>query len=289
MTRNVEWSWAGKPVVVGLDECGHGPSVLVLPALSSISTRAEMQPLIKRLESHARVFSVDWPGFGEKARPSIRWSPDALASFLEHLLRMVIPEVRMMVAAGHSATYALSYAAHHPGRFARLVLIAPTWRGPLPTMARRYHSLFARIKQAIELPLLGPLLYRVNVNRLMVRMMIAGHVYSEPRALSKDQFSTKWRVINAPGARFGSAAFVTGGLDLVASRSEFLALARRSDVPTLVIYGAETPPKSRSEMEALCHLPGIQSCVLPKGKLAVHEEYPDEVMRVLRPFLFPVV
>ncbi|MBV8526065.1 MAG: alpha/beta hydrolase [Acetobacteraceae bacterium] len=284
-SRDLEWFWGGKRVVVGLSESGRGPGVLLLPALSSISTRAEMQPLMDRLEATAHLFSVDWPGFGEQSRPNIRWSPDALSSFLDHLLRKVVPQARMIVAAGHSAAYALYHAAHHPGRFARLALIAPTWRGPLPTMAGGYRPVFARIKRLIELPVLGPLLYRANVNPLMVRMMVAGHVYSQPRALARHQFSNKWRVVNASGARSGSAAFVTGGLDRVTSRPEFLALTHRLDVPILVIYGAETPPKSRSEMEALCQSPGVQSCLLPKGKLAVHEEYPDEVWRVLKSFL----
>src|SRR5690349_8824053 len=101
-SRHVEWSWGGKPVAVGLDEAGHGPGVLLLPALSSISTRAEMHPLMDRLASIAHVMSVDWPAFGEQGRPDIRWSPDALSSFLDHLLHGVAPEACMIVAAGHS-------------------------------------------------------------------------------------------------------------------------------------------------------------------------------------------
>jgi pimeloyl-ACP methyl ester carboxylesterase len=112
----LERSWGGKPVVVALDERGSGPRVLLLPALSSISTRTEMRPLMDRLAPTARVISVDWPGFGEQGRPNIRWVPDALSSFLDHLLRVVVPEVRLVVAAGHSATYALHHAAHDPGR-----------------------------------------------------------------------------------------------------------------------------------------------------------------------------
>ena len=283
--RQVEWSWREKPVAVGLDERGSGPGVLLLPALSSISTRAEMRPLMDRLAPLMRAVSVDWPGFGAQGRPDMPWTPEALSSFLDHLLRAVVPDVRLVVAAGHAATYLLHHAAHHPGRLDRLALIAPTWRGPLPTMAGGERRLFARIKRAIETPVVGQLLYRANVNRFIVRMMAAGHVYSDPRALSGERLAEKQRVINAPGARFGSAAFVTGGLDRVASRTEFLALARRAGVPILVAYGQQTPPKSRAEMEALADVSGVQSCPLPHGKLGVHEEFPDQVARVIAPFL----
>ena len=47
---------------VGMDEAGSGPSVVLLPALSSISTRAEMHPLCDRLAPEFRVSTVDLSG-----------------------------------------------------------------------------------------------------------------------------------------------------------------------------------------------------------------------------------
>jgi hypothetical protein len=45
----IVWEWAGETVRLGLDRRGQGPSVLLLPALSSISTRRELRPLQERL------------------------------------------------------------------------------------------------------------------------------------------------------------------------------------------------------------------------------------------------
>jgi hypothetical protein len=82
-----------------------------------------------------------------------------------------------------------------------------------------------------------------------------------------------------------------------------------------VIYGAETPPRSRAEMEALAALaseasgqrgdskvrapdtrpepgssaqaalPGIRGVRLPRGKLAVHEEFSDATAEAVDAFL----
>ncbi len=287
VSDEVAWSWDGRSVSVGLDQTGRSPRVLLLPAPSSISTRAEMRPLMDRLRPAAAIASVDWPGFGERGRPDVRWTPSALSSFLDHLLTRVLPSVRLAVAAGHAATYLLHHAARHPGRLDRLGLIAPTWRGPLPTMAGGDRAMFPAIRRAIERPLIGPLLYRANVNPWVVRRMVAGHVYEDARVLAGTKLAAARRVIEAPGARFGSAAFVTGGLDRVRSRDDFLDLARRAGVPLLAIYGAGTPRRSRAEMAALGDLPGVRLHVLAAGKLGIHEEYPDQVARVLEPFLLP--
>jgi pimeloyl-ACP methyl ester carboxylesterase len=259
--------------------------VLLLPALSSISSRREMHPLQQRLARHYSTLSVDWPGFGEAARPQVDWTPEAYAAFLAFLLTSVMPHPYAIIAAGHAATYVLKHAGSASEPTTRLVLIAPTWRGPLPTMAGGHRPFFERLCRLVDRPAVGPLIYRLNVNPFMVRRMGAGHVYADPAFLNGERLRQKLAVVRAPGARFASVRFVTGRLDPLASRGAFLDLARRAAAPILVVYGAETPPKSRAEMEALAAVPGIRTARLPRGKLAVHEEFPDATFNAIAPFL----
>jgi pimeloyl-ACP methyl ester carboxylesterase len=284
-TRTLDWNWRGQTIRLGADAGGTGPKVLLLPALSSISSRREMRALQERLAPRYSTLSVDWPGFGDAARPQVDWTPDAYGAFLAFLLTSVIAHPYAIVAAGHAATYVLKHAADVPPAAARLVLIAPTWRGPLPTMAGGQRPFFDRLCRLVDRRGLGPLIYRLNVNRFMVRRMGAGHVYADPAFLSGERLRQKLGVVRAPGARFASVRFVTGRLDPLASRDAFLDLARRATVPILLLYGAETPLRSRAEMAALAAIPGIRTARLPQGKLAVHEEFPDATMDAIGPFL----
>jgi pimeloyl-ACP methyl ester carboxylesterase len=284
-TRQVSWSWQGHEIPLGLDEAGDGPAILLLPALSSISTRREMHLLMRGLASRFHTIAPDWPGFGDQPRPPIVWTPDALSAFLAWLVREQVPALQATIAAGHAASYALHLLVRRPGILGRLVLLAPTWRGPLPTMAGGDRPLFSRIRRMIAMPMLGPVIYHLNVNPLVVRMMIAGHVYSNVSQLSAQQMREKQQVIKAKGARFGSAAFVTGELDRVGSREAFLDLARRAGGPLLVAYGAETPPKSRAEMEALTTVPAVRSFIAPRGKLGFYEEHAKDITPVIEAFL----
>lgn len=279
------WSWQGAQVRVGLTRAGSGPAILLLPALSSISTRAEMRPLQERLAHSFDTVAVDWPGFGDLPRPRVAWGPAAYAAFVRHLAAEVVSRPRATVAAGHACGYALGQAAAQPGSLGRLCLVAPTWRGPLPTMLGRRHPVFPRIVRAVDLPVLGPLLYRLNVNRMTLGMMARGHVYSDPAWLDRSRLARKRAVAGAPGARHASIRFVTGELDPVRTRDEFLALAARAGDPMLVVFGAGTPRKSRAEMEALAALPGARANRLEAGKLSVHEEFPDEAFAATLPFL----
>jgi pimeloyl-ACP methyl ester carboxylesterase len=270
---------------LGADASGTGPKVLLLPALSSISSRREMHPLQERLAPRYSTLAVDWPGFGDGPRPQVDWTPEAYTAFLDFLRTSVILHPYAIIAAGHAATYVLKHAAGGSPAMARLVLIAPTWRGPLPTMAGGHRPFFDRLCRLVDRPGLGPLIYRLNVNRLMVRYMGAGHVYADPAFLAGERLRQKLAVVRAPGARFASVRFVTGRLDPLASREPFLDLAPRAATPVLLVYGANTPPKSRAEMEALAAVPGVRTVRLPHGKLSVHEEFPDATMDAIAPFL----
>ena len=139
--------WKGTEVALGMDDAGKGPTAVLLLALSSISTREEMRPLLDRqLAPCFRVVTVDWPGFGGQARPEIDWTPQAFSAFLDWFLSEIVPPPYSMVAAGHAAGYALQHAASKPGTIERLALIAPTWRGPFPTMMGGQRPWFARVR-----------------------------------------------------------------------------------------------------------------------------------------------
>ena len=273
-TRTLEWNWRGETIRLGADASGSGPNVLLLPALSSISSRREMRPLQERLAPRYSTLAVDWPGFGDAARPQVDWTPDAYAAFLAFLLTSVMAHPYAIVAAGHAATYVLKHAASASPTAARLVLIAPTWRGPLPTMLGGHRPFFDRLCRLVDRPGLGPLIYRLNVNRLAVRYMGAGHVYADPAFLNGERLRQKLAVVRAPGARFASVRFVTGRLDPLASRDAFLDLARRAAIPMLLVYGAETPPKSRAEMEALPPFPAFAPSGFPRVNLPCTRSFP---------------
>ena len=283
-TRAVNWSWNGKAIRLNSTEAGTGRTILLLPALSSISTRHEMRFLQERLSREYSTLSIDWPGFGDEARPQIDWAPDVYAAFLSFLLTSVVREPHAIIAAGHAASYVLKQAAGAP-QSPRLVLAAPTWRGPLPTMMGKHRPFFDWLCRIVDRPIVGPLIYRLNVNPLVVRRMGADHVYADPAYLAGERLRAKLAVTRADGARFASVRFVAGRLDPLANREEFLECARRAVAPILVIYGSEIPRKSRAEIEALAALPGIRSVRVPHGKLSVHEEFADKTVEAITPFL----
>jgi pimeloyl-ACP methyl ester carboxylesterase len=284
------WSWRGTPVPVGYELSGPAGAapILMLPALSTVSTRDELKGLAGRLEAR-RCIITDWPGFGDTARPRLDYDPELCRGFLEalvrHLCQLFERPAFPVIACGHAAGYAIDLQARQPGTFTRLVLIAPTWRGPLPTMMSGRKPIQARIRRLIHAPVVGELIYRLNVSRPVVRMMYRRHVFADPGALSDELLAERMRVARRPGARFASACFVTGALDPFDDRAAFLAAAGRIESPMLMLWGSDTPPRSRAEMAALAALPGIDSRLLRRGTLGMAEELAADVAPLIDGFL----
>ena len=61
----IAWTWDGETVRVGVERTGAEPTVL-LPALSSISTRGEIELRAERRAPEFTTVAADWPGFGDR-------------------------------------------------------------------------------------------------------------------------------------------------------------------------------------------------------------------------------
>jgi pimeloyl-ACP methyl ester carboxylesterase len=286
MRESLSLDFDGKICTVDLDRAGTDRrTVLLLPALSSISTRREMRGLQDIMSETFRTVSVDWPGFGDREKPFVNWRPELYDAFLGHLLKKVVPAPFGIVAAGHAAGYVLRHFAQEADDAVRLVFLSPTWRGPLPTMMNGDRPMFSTIAKACDPPILGSMLYKANVNRFVVRMMARGHVYADAQWLDERRMAEKLAVTRVAGARHGSARFVTGCLDPFASREEQLAAATRVRAPLCVMFAGTAPDKSRLEMEALAALPNVATRKFAKGKLSFYEEFPSETAAAIANFM----
>jgi pimeloyl-ACP methyl ester carboxylesterase len=279
-----QWCWQEQALTVAYETNGTGAPILLLPSFSTVSSRTEMSGLADCLSPQFQVTTVDFPGFGDSSRFRLDYSPPLYRQFLTDFLDDIYTAPVTVVAAGHAAGYALDLAARLPQSISKLVLVAPTWRGPLPTMARGQKPWLNMVRELIRTPILGQFLYQLNTTPSFLAFMYRRHVYADASKLTPTLLSHKRQLTQQPGARFGAAAFVTGGLDPYGDRSEAIAHLQSLTIPVQIVIGESSPPKSKAEMLALAAVPNVISCSLP-GTLGLHEEYAAELYREIQPFL----
>ncbi|MBW4635970.1 MAG: alpha/beta hydrolase [Iphinoe sp. HA4291-MV1] len=277
------WEWENQQLRVVYESLGKGSQLLLLPAFSTVSMRSEMSGIGKLLSPHFQVVAVDWPGFGQSSRLAVNYGPILYQQFLKDFVTSVLNTPVAVVAAGHSAAYVLQLANQLPSVFSRIVLVAPTWCGPLRVMGIN-QQIREMVRDLVRSPFLGQILYKLNTLPSFLNFMYRRHVYVDATKLTPDFMQYKWRNTQQPGSRYAPAAFVTGSLDPVDNQADFLALVRDLSVPLRVVIGESSPSKSRAEMDAMKALSGVQTVVLP-GSLGMHEEYPQAVVEAVQDFL----
>jgi pimeloyl-ACP methyl ester carboxylesterase len=283
--REYHWSWKNQTITVLYEVLGAGKPILLLPAFSSVSTRDEMRGVAGHLSQHYQVILLDWPGFGQSTRPALNYQPALYRAFLKDFVRSQFTEPVVVVAAGHGAGYVMELAQRQPPVWAWVVLVAPTWRGPLPTAMGEHRWFYGLLRFWVKLPILGQLLYFLNTLSPFLRLMYRRHVFAEKQHVTPALVAQKQRSARQPGARHAAVAFVTGALDPVRQRSNFVDYFQPlPPVPVLLVIGEQTPPKSLEEMEFLAHFTAAQVHRMP-GSLGLHEEYPDQLVDGILPFL----
>jgi len=278
--ENLHVNLNGRDVRVTLERRGpeNGDLWLLLPALSTVSSRGEWHDFADSMGEQCQLVSFDWPGFGDSERPAIAYNAntlrEALTGILQHLQGADLNKINV-VAAGHSAPIALGLAEQCSRQWAQIVVVAPTFRGPLPTMTGRAGQSFNWVRRLVELPLIGPLLYRLNTSRAILKLMLRRHVWVNRNLLTPQRLREQQQISRQPGARFASVAFVSGGLDAASDSRWWLTQIQNLHCPLHVVLANEAPPRSKQEMLTLADKADRVSDI--DGRLGLHEEFGQEL------------
>lgn len=300
-----KWIWRhnDQPVSINyVEHKGTEPSVdlqpiVLLPAYSDVSTVEEWADVATSLAKERRVVVIDWPGFGESDCPPVQYTADFMEKFLTDIFGAADGPLSgqknpVVVGGGHAATAVIRATAKGFLTPSAIGAVAPTWGGPLPIVFGKSDKMefrYSVLRNAIRLPGLGWALYQYGVaSPKNMRMQYLTHVYSDPDNVTKDILEKRTSLTLREGARFAPASFLSGQLDTVSNREEFLALfAAMEDkaIPVLVLSAKKGPKRSKAEMKALEGAKGVTEYKIVRGALLPQEEFPEEVSDELKAFL----
>ncbi|MEM1369496.1 MAG: alpha/beta hydrolase [Cyanobacteria bacterium P01_H01_bin.15] len=266
------WQFQDQAMDIAWERRGQGEHrVLLLPALSTVSTRSELRALATLLIPQFEVIALDWPGFGDSRRLPISYEPALHQQFLRDFIAEAMPTGPFSaIACGHAGGYLLKALQNQPALLTKLVLAAPTWKGPMTAMGAP-PWLKDWIRNLISTEGLGDWVFEVNTSTDALRSQYLGHVYTQDELLTSEFLSQRQYFTQQSHARFATAAFVSGKLDPVESRGELVNLVTAQSAPILVVMGEQVPKISKTEMQAVAELPGVESIILP-GALGLYEE-----------------
>ncbi|KAK1290996.1 hypothetical protein QJS10_CPB18g01372 [Acorus calamus] len=298
-TGKWEWKFQEKHINVYYEEhegesSAPTKSILMMPTISDVSTVEEWRSVAQDIvmqegDINWRATIVDWPGLGYSDRPMIDYNADVMEDFLVKLMNssdgpLSRSDDIVIFGGGHAATIAVRAAVKGLVKPSAIAAVAPTWAGPLPIVFGRgsdMESRYGLLRGTLRAPAVGWMMYNILVsNEKAILSQYTSHVYADPE-------NSRYALTKQKGARYVPAAFLTGLLDPVKSREEFLKLFSQLDgrVPVMVVSTLSAPKRSKAEMDALKGAKGVSKFVEVPGALLPQEEYPAMVAQKLYQFL----
>lgn len=309
-SKTSNWQWKFKDNYINIYYEEHvnrenpdpPKNILMMPTISDVSTveewRSVARGIVERVgEVNWRATIVDWPGLGYSDRPKIEYNADVLEKFLVDLINAPNGPVSdsennlVVFGGGHAATITVRAAKKGLVKPVVIAAVAPTWAGPLPIVFGRDSSMETRyglLRGTLRTPAVGWIMYNMLVsNEKAIESQYKSHVYANPENVTPGIIESRYALTKRQGARYLPAAFLTGVLDPVQSREEFLELFANLEgkTPVLVVSAKGSPKRSKAEMEALKGAKGVSKFVEVPGALLPQEEYPAMVAEELYKFL----
>ncbi|KAI3861177.1 hypothetical protein MKW92_038522, partial [Papaver armeniacum] len=278
-------------------------NILMIPTISDVSTveewRAVAKDIVQRDASNVnwKATIVDWPGMGYSDRPKIDYNADVMENFLVQFMNSSDSPLHhsddelVIFGGGHAATLALRAVKKGLVKTSAIAAVAPTWAGPLPIVFGRdsnMESRYGMLRGTLRAPAVGWMMYNMLVsNEKSIQSQYKSHVYANAENVTPEIIESRYALTKRKGARYAPAAFLTGLLDPVKSREEFLELftGLEGKTPVLVISTSGSPKRSKAEMDALRGAKGVSKFLELPGALLPQEEYPAVVAEKLYAFL----
>lgn len=157
----------------------------------------------------------------------------------------------------------------------------------ITTLNLLFHR-YGLLRGTLRAPALGWMMYNILVsNEKSIQSQYKSHVYADPENVTPSIIESRYELTKRKGARYVPAAFLTGLLDPVKSREEFIELfpALEGRIPVLIVSTRNAPKRSKAEMEALREAKGVSKFIEVVGALLPQEEYPNIIAEELHKFL----
>lgn len=202
-------------------------------------------PTVYRLAPFCRVYAVDLPGFGESDKPTQALNVDELSDALVCWMSEVKLHQAAFIANSFGCQIVVNTAVRHPSRITRAVLTAPT--------------VDAQARSAVQ-----------QIARLVL------NIPREPMSLIP--------LVTGDYLNAGLGRAIRTLRYALADPVEAKLPAVR--VPTLVVRGEHDPMVPQQWAEAVARLlPEAQLIVIPGAGHAVNYNSPDQLARIVLPFL----
>ncbi len=255
-------------------ESGAGQPLVFIHNVGLGASSYEWSKVYPEFAGRYRVIALDLVGFGESARPAMRFTVADYTRMLAEFLRALDSDhPPIVVASGWAGGLCVHLAVQHPELASRLILHMPNGTGDLGGHAPAFFS-----KLPYRTPLLARFLYRNHLStKSSVAQWLRKAAFLDPVTVTDEMVDVFATCAQQPAAEHAALAWLRGalGFDLEARWRSLLT-------PVALLWGEEHSPESESRAFRLQRmLPTSTLTLIAGGGVMAALEAPAAVIAAL--------
>ena len=192
-----------------------------------------------------KVYAYDLLGFGNSAKPNIKYTAEVYIKQLTEFLDEVVGQPAYVVGSSLSAAYAVQVAYRRPELVKKLLLVSPT--GINKEAGKSGVQLLPSIAYSLlRLPVLGKAIYSLIAGEADIRHFAEEQMFHDKSLVTDDLVKQYHTAGHQPGSEFAPPSFFTGLLD-----AEIGQTLGKLDKPVIMFFGKQSKITPIWEAEAL--------------------------------------
>jgi pimeloyl-ACP methyl ester carboxylesterase len=220
-----ELEWRGHRIAY--TRRGQGGPLLLVHGLHAGASSFEWRRSIETLAEHHSVLALDLLGFGQSARPALRYTPSLYQALLADVMARLIGERCAVVASGLSASHLIALAARDSRHIGALALIAPQGMALVQSESASQTT----ISLLLDAPIVGTTVYNGLTSAANMRAFLE-RSYANDRMVTDELVQAFVQSARQPGGKHPISALLAGRLTVDVRSS-----LRRMRQPTLLLWG----------------------------------------------------
>lgn len=258
---------------------GNGKPLLLIHDLTAISSGYEWEQLIRPLSEHYTVYTIDLLGCGRSEKPNMTYTNYLYVQSITDLIKSVIGRRTDVVACGSSSALVLMACYSDSELFDQIMLINPDSLHTCSQVPGKAAKLY---KFILDIPILGTLIYHISTSKNAIHQVFSEEYLENP-------FSAKRAVIDAcyEAAHLGgSPKSIYASVACNYTKCNIVNALKRIDNSIYLVGSSSIDGMEERLEEFKRYNPAIEISLLKSGKRLPHLEFPNEVLDVMKTYLY---
>lgn len=258
---------------------GSGFPLLLIHELNPISSSYEWCRLVKKLEKHYTVYTIDLLGCGRSDKPYLTYTNYLYVQLLTDFIHDVIGERPDVVTTGNSISFAVLAQNMNPNLLASITAINPPAMSSFDCTPDKYSSVK---KTLLELPILGTFLYNVRTHESNIQRTLQKTYFSRPQLVSSKMLDAYYEASHM-GKSHGK--YLMASIEGHYTDNAIGHAVKKLTIPLYII-------ESRSMTDAVAIADSyahknatVETAYISNAGLTPQLEVPDKLLNIMRMFL----